>query len=254
MFIKIIFPATGFHLLESSPAPVLRNISYGGDMRFSERPWLALGLVLCAHLAVFAALRPQAESLLPIETPPEPIMISLISAPQATPEKPMPTAQPVAKEQKPIPKKVKPVAKPVVPPVKQTSQPVAPPVEQTSAPVATTDAPVAKHETKTANGKPAEAQSYQSPDFNAAYLNNPAPDYPAISRRLGEEGLVLLQVQVTADGKAGSVELKTGSGSDRLDEAALEAVKKWRFVPAKRGDQAVSASVAVPVRFSIEEG
>ncbi|TAK63807.1 MAG: energy transducer TonB [Methylobacter sp.] len=181
-------------------------------------------------------------------------MISLVSAPQTTPEKPMPTAQPVAKEQKPVKKKVKPVTKPVVPLVKQTSQPVTPPVEQTSAPAATTDSPVAQQKTKATSNKPAETQSYQSPNFNAAYLNNPAPKYPSVSRRLGEEGLVLLNVQVTADGAAGSVELQTGSGSDRLDEAALEAVKKWRFVPAKRGDQAVSASVVVPVRFSIEEG
>jgi protein TonB len=253
VFTKMIFPVTGFHLLENNPAPVLKNINYGGDMRFSERPWLALGLVVCAHLAVFAALRPQPESL-PIETPPEPIMISLVSAPQATPEKPMPAAQPVAMEQKPVKKKVKPVTKPVIPLVKQTSQPVAPPVEQTSTPVATTDSPVAEQQAKATNSKAADTQTYQSPNFNAAYLNNPAPNYPAISRRLGEEGLVLLQVQVTADGKAGSVELQTGSGSDRLNEAALEAVKKWRFVPAKRGDQAVSASVVVPVRFSIEEG
>jgi outer membrane transport energization protein TonB (TC 2.C.1.1.1) len=48
--------------------------------------------------------------------------------------------------------------------------------------------------------------------------------------------------------------VQTGSGSSRLDEAALEAVKKWQFVPAKRGEQSVSASVVVPVRFSIEEG
>ena len=253
MFTKMIFPVTSFHLLENSPAPKLGNINYDKVTRVNDRPWLALGLVLCAHLAVFAALRPQPESL-PIETPPEPIMISLVSAPQATPEKPMPVAQPVAKEQKPVKKIVKPVTKPVVPLVKQASQPVTPPVEQTSAPAATTDAPVAQQETKTTNNKPADTQTYQSPNFNAAYLNNPAPNYPAISRRLGEEGLVLLQVQVTADGKADSVELKTGSGSDRLDEAALEAVKKWRFVPAKRGDQAVSASVVVPVKFSIEEG
>jgi protein TonB len=133
-------------------------------------------------------------------------------------------------------------------------------VEQTSAPVATTDSPVAEQETKTTNSKPvlsvaegaADTQPYQSPNFNAAYLNNPAPNYPSISRRLGEQGLVLLNVQVTADGTADSVELKTSSGSTRLDEAALEAVKKWRFTPAKRGDQAVSASVVVPVRFSLE--
>jgi len=252
VFTKMIFPATTFYLLENSPAPKLRNINYGRVTRANDRPWVALGLVVCAHLAVFAALRPQSE-FLPIEAPPEPIMISLVSAPQATPEKPMPAAQPVAKEQKPVKKKVKPVTKPVVPLTKQSSLPVTSPVEQTSPSVATADAPVAQQETKTTNNKPAETQPYQSPNFNAAYLNNPAPNYPSISRRLGEHGLVLLQVQVTADGKAGSVELQTGSGSDRLDEAALEAVKKWRFVPAKRGDQAVSASVVVPVRFSIEE-
>lgn len=251
MFIKAIFPITTFYFLENSPAPLLGNMSYGRVTRMTDRPWLALSLVLCAHLAVFAALRPQSESL-SVETPPEPIMISLLSAPQTTPEKPMPAAQPVAKEQKPVKKKVKPVTKPVVPLVKQTSQPVTPPVEQTSAPVATTDSPVAEQQTKTTSNKPAETQSFQPPNFNAAYLDNPAPKYPSVARRLGEQGLVLLNVQVTADGAAGSVELQTGSGSRRLDEAALEAVKKWRFTPAKRGDQAVSASVVVPVRFSLE--
>lgn len=251
MFTSMIFPAVTSFFVENSAVPVLGNISYSSATRFNDRPWIALGLVLCAHLAVFAALRPQAESL-SAETLPEPIMISLVSAPQTTPEKPMPAAQPVAKEQKPVKKKVKPVTKPVVPLAKQTSQPVTPPVEQTSAPAATTDSPVAEQQTKATSNKPVETQSYQSPNFNAAYLNNPAPKYPSIARRLGEEGLVLLNVQVTADGAAGSVELQTGSGSRRLDEAALEAVKKWRFVPAKRGDQAVSASVVVPVRFSLE--
>lgn len=251
MFTKMIFPAVTSFFVENSSVPVLGNISYGGATRFNDRPWIALGLVLCAHLSVFAALRPQAESL-SIETPPEPIMISLVSAPQTTPEKPMPAAQPIAKEQKPVKKKVKPVTKPVVPLAKQTSQPVTPPVEQTSAPVATTDSPVAEQITKTTNNKPAQTQTFESPSFNAAYLNNPAPNYPSISRRLGEQGLVLLNVQVTADGAAGSVELQTGSGSRRLDEAALEAVKKWRFTPAKRGNEPVSASVLVPVRFSLE--
>jgi protein TonB len=251
VFTKMIFPAVTSFFVENSSVPVLGNISYGGDTRFNDRPWIALSLVLCAHLSVFAALRPHAESL-SIETPPEPIMISLVSAPQTTPEKPMPAAQPVAKEQKPVKKKVKPITKPVVPLTKQTSQPVTPPVEQTSAPVATTDSPVAEQITNTTNNKPAQTQTFQSPSFNAAYLNNPAPNYPSISRRLGEQGLVLLNVQVTADGAAGSVELQTGSGSRRLDEAALEAVKKWRFTPAKRGNEPVSASVLVPVRFSLE--
>jgi len=250
VFTKAMFPITGFYFMENSPAPVLRYMNYGGITRSNDRSWLALSLVLCAHLAVFAALRPQPESL-PAETPPEPIMISLLNAPQITPQKPLPPAPPMAKAQKPVKKQVKtPIAKPVA---EQASQPVTPAAEQTSA-------PVAEQQTNPTNNKPvlsvaegaADTQAYQSPNFNAAYLNNPAPNYPSISRRLGEEGLVLLNVQVTADGAADSVELQTGSGSSRLDQAALEAVKKWRFTPAKRGDQAVSASVVVPVRFSLE--
>lgn len=251
MFTKALFPVAASYFLENSPAPVLGNIRYGGVTRFNDHPWIALGLVLCAHLAVFAALRPQPQAL-PVETLPEPIMISLLSAPQATPQKPMPPVRPVAKEQKPVKKKVKPISKPVVPLIKQASQPIIPPAEQASTPATAANSPVAEQQTQTTNNKPSETQSYQSPSFNAAYLNNPAPNYPSVSRRLGEQGLVLLRVQVTTDGTAGSVELQTGSGSARLDEAALEAVKKWQFVPAKRGDQPVSASVVVPVRFSIE--
>ncbi|MFZ2403707.1 MAG: energy transducer TonB [Methylobacter sp.] len=248
----MIFPIANFYFLESRPAPVLGNISFNGIMRANDRPWAALSLVLCAHLAVFAALRPQPQSL-SFDPMPEPIMVSLLSAPQTAVQKPMPPAKPIEKAQKPV---KKPINKPVAPVIKQASLPVAPPVEQTSMPTAA----VAAQETQATNSKPvlsaakepADTQPYRSPSFNAAYLNNPAPNYPSVSRRLGEQGLVLLLVQVTADGTAGSVELQTGSGSSRLDQAALEAVKKWRFIPAKRGEQPVSASVTVPVRFSIE--
>jgi protein TonB len=243
----MIFPVAPFYFLENRPVPA--NISYSGVAvtRFKDRPWLALSFVLCAHLAVFAALlRPQPQPL-SVETTPASIMVSLLSAPPPAPQKPTSPARPIAKAQKPINKQVKtPVSKPVV---AQTSQPAIP----ASMPVAATDSPVAEQENKTTNSKAvADAQPYQSPNFNAAYLNNPAPNYPSVSRRLGEQGLVLLLVQVMTDGTAGSVALKTGSGSIRLDQAALEAVKKWQFIPAKRGDQPVSASVVVPVRFSLE--
>lgn len=258
MFIKIGFPVAKFYFLESSPAPMLRDINRPlVTTQSKERPWLALVLVVCAHLSVFAALRPQTQAS-PAETLPEPISVSLLSAPQPTPEKPVLPAKPIEKVEKPVKKPLKkPIGKPVTPRLKPTARPTAPSVEQTATPVAETSPPSAAPETKAApavasQSKPADTETYQSPSFNAAYLNNPAPAYPALSRRLGEEGRVLLRVQVMEDGSAGSVELQTGSGSSRLDQAALEAVKKWRFVPAKRGEQAVSASVVVPVRFSIE--
>jgi protein TonB len=253
VFTKMHFPTTTFYFLENRSAPALGNISSVGAKRISDRPWLVLGLVLCAHLAVFLALaRPQQS--LPLETMPEPIMVSLLSAPQAAPQKPVvPPAKPVEQQQKPIKKQIKtPINKPAVPVIKPASQPAAPSVEQPPMPATPASSPVAEAQAKPTNTKAADTQTYQSPSFNAAYLNNPAPKYPSVSRRLGEQGLVLLRVQVTADGAAESVELQTGSGSNRLDQAALEAVKKWQFVPAKRGEQSVSASVVVPVRFSLE--
>lgn len=251
----MIFPALNFHFMDNYSTPLmLGNIVHGGTTRINDRPWIALSLVLCAHLALFAALSQQQPSS-PLETIAQPIMVSLMSAPQTTLQKPLPAAQPVAEVQKPVKKTVKtPVNKPAVPLTKQTSRPT-PPAEQTSTPAAAPSSSIAEQQSKATNSRaPADTQTYQSPDFNAAYLNNPSPAYPPLSRRLGEQGLVLLLVHVTQDGAAGSVELQTGSGSSRLDQAALEAVKKWRFIPAKRGEQPVSASVVVPVRFSIEEG
>jgi protein TonB len=89
------------------------------------------------------------------------------------------------------------------------------------------------------------------PSFDAAYLNNPAPAYPALSRRMGEEGRVVLRVHVSEDGMPTQVQLKTSSKYARLDEAALEAVRRWRFVPARRADAPVAAWVLVPISFSL---
>lgn len=89
--------------------------------------------------------------------------------------------------------------------------------------------------------------------LTALYLRNPKPGYPAASRRLGEQGTVVLRVFVTVAGEAKRVELKTTSGFPRLDRAALESVQKWKFVPAKREDQAVDAWVLVPMKFSLNK-
>lgn len=95
-------------------------------------------------------------------------------------------------------------------------------------------------------------EAITAPRFDADYLDNPKPVYPATSRRLGEQGKVLLRVLVGAAGLAEKVELKLGSGFARLDQAALEAVGRWRFVPARRGEQAVAAWVQVPVTFQLD--
>ena len=90
------------------------------------------------------------------------------------------------------------------------------------------------------------------PGLNAAYLRNPAPRYPASARRAGTQGTVTLRVQVTREGLAARVDVEKSSGSPHLDAAALEAVKAWRFVPARQGVEPVESWVLVPIVFRLE--
>jgi len=89
--------------------------------------------------------------------------------------------------------------------------------------------------------------------FDAAYLNNPSPPYPNRSRRLGEEGKVILRVRVSSEGNADEVEIKASSGSARLDDSALQTVRHWQFLPARRGSDTVASWVLVPVLFRLEQ-
>lgn len=88
--------------------------------------------------------------------------------------------------------------------------------------------------------------------FDADYLHNPKPVYPALSRRMNEEGRVLLKVRVSAQGTALDVAVSKTSGFPRLDAAAVDAVTRWRFVPARRGDDAIDSTVVVPITFAFE--
>lgn len=90
------------------------------------------------------------------------------------------------------------------------------------------------------------------PNFNAGYLRNPPPRYPWLARRNGEQGTVTLKVLVSREGLPSSISVQTTSGWVSLDQAAIEAVKGWRFAPARQGPQAVEAWVLVPIVFKLE--
>jgi periplasmic protein TonB len=100
--------------------------------------------------------------------------------------------------------------------------------------------------------EPIVEDKIEPPRFGVAYLNNPAPEYPAMSRRAGEVGLVVMKVLVSSEGSADEVKIEKSSGFERLDNAAIDAVKKWRFIPAKKNHQSLSAYVLVPMKFSLE--
>jgi protein TonB len=95
------------------------------------------------------------------------------------------------------------------------------------------------------------ASPFAPPRFDADYLRNPAPPYPPLSRRMGEQGRVVLRVLVSSAGRPDVVEVYDSSGAPRLDQAALETVKRWTFVPARQGDRPVVARVLVPISFSL---
>lgn len=101
------------------------------------------------------------------------------------------------------------------------------------------------------SGTQSGAAGFIEPGFAAAYLSNPHPEYPPLSRRLSEQGTVTLNIHVTAEGKADKVVLQQSSGFERLDKAASDVVWRWRFTPARQGGKNVAAWVLVPIQFTL---
>ncbi len=88
---------------------------------------------------------------------------------------------------------------------------------------------------------------------SAEYLQNPRPHYPGIARSRHWQGVVQLRVYVTSDGLCGELGLLKSSGHDVLDEAAMDAVRVWKFVPSKLGDTPVASWVTVPIEFYLRD-
>lgn len=84
------------------------------------------------------------------------------------------------------------------------------------------------------------------------YAYNPQPDYPLLMRDQGIGGVVWLRAMVEPDGTARDINLLKSSGYRLLDEAAMRAVRSWRFIPARRGDQTLASWVEFPIRFSLQ--
>jgi TonB family protein len=105
-----------------------------------------------------------------------------------------------------------------------------------------------------------QAEAYQAgaapvtmPNPFAKGLNNPKPPYPLMSRRLNEEGKVVLNVCVSLSGLVENLKLEKTSGHQRLDDIAIETVKKWKFIPAKNQDRDINACYLLPVQFILRK-
>ena len=255
----------------SSTAPKPTTLSV-----FSERG-LALAVAVGLHAAILPWLLTKSPEIPPVSEPQAlPVQIEFtVAAPAPVPETPTPVSEPrpdtsttpaplvdenastPAPEPKPEPKpkpvekkqppKIKPLVRPQTKP-KHEVRPVQKPNIKPSTPAQ----PATQPATHTSAAQPsAAAPAVTPPIANAGYLHNPAPDYPESAIERGLEGTVLLRVTVNPEGKATGVQIYQSSGTSALDDAALRTVRHWSFVPAKRGTEAVSGQVIVPVDFSL---
>lgn len=199
----------------------------------------AIAAALALHGAAWLALAGDWE-FFAVEPPRFSVMEAQLAVAEPPPEPEPPLPQPKAE-----PRPEKTVAKLAPAPVPNLpkgddAEPPAPAAPPT-APVAA--APIAP-----------PPEPYVEPDFRAAYLSNPAPAYPLAARRRGLAGKVVLRAEVTPDGLCADVRVERSSGHALLDDTALETVKKWRFVPAKRAGRAVAATVTIPINFKLGNG
>lgn len=221
---------------------------------------LAIGLhaALAAAILAFTAAAPDMPSEPAIVmdlvewAPPEPAPVQQPPAPaQPAPPKPAPAKLAAPR---PTPAQVKPAT---ITPTAQQSAPT-PPAEVAGDKVAdATAAPAPTASATSQAGAPggtvADEESYVPPSGNAAYLSNPKPAYPSLAQRRGWEGIVTLSVAVDETGTPQEVRIKESSGYSVLDRCAVEAVQRWRFVPARRAGRTVAAHVEVPVRFGLSD-
>ncbi len=198
---------------------------------------------IAMHAMVLAALlayEPSRRALLAAA----PIMVDLIAPPRPEKAKPEPPAQ--LPKPLPVVKRAPPPPAPL-PLLTVPAEAPSPVVVAPQPPVVTLPDPAPP--AAAARAAPAPVTP---PVFDADYLLNPAPAYPREARRNGEQGRVVLRVLVSAAGTADEVQLRTSSGHPRLDEAARDTVRRWKFVPARRGTEPVPAWVLIPISFRLE--
>lgn len=179
-----------------------------------------------------------AEVLSQFIEPPAPKVTPVTPVPPALPTPPKPVKKAEAKAPAPLPLAIAdPTPSPNAPTGATTPQPAPAPIA-----TAAVVAPAA----------PPSPPTVQLPSSDANYLQNPKPPYPALSRRFNEQGKTTVRVMIGVDGLPQRAEIAKSSGFDRLDDAALATVMRWRYVPGKRGGVAEAMWFNVPINWVLE--
>jgi protein TonB len=218
-----------------------------------------LVLIILLHIGFFYALLNgllyRTEHALPKteQTLPKEIFVSLITVdntPEPTPPEPQPTPP------KPVPVVKQTITPPPVIPVINktpseqaiTTPPVPPQPPVPPKPAAVTP-PTEPAPTPAPPPPPAQPKTVST---GVEYLHAPAPEYPPLARRMGEEGRVTLRVLVNENGHPTRVDVQKTSGSPRLDEAARQAVLRAMFKPHIEDGKATSVYAIVPITFHLD--
>lgn len=205
----------------------------------STRLRVTVAAVLAVHIGLLWVAQSELAELPASDESGQVVMADVVSdipkPSPVSPSKPLPQSTPT-----PTPSKA--VSKADTLAVNQSSQ------SQESAPAA---AAAAAASPSTSTGK-AGSPSLVEPSADADYLKNPPPGYPRISRRMGEQGTVVVRVFINTQGLPEKPEVRTSSGFVRLDQAALDAVQRWRFVPGRRNGTPEPMWFNIPVRFVLE--
>lgn len=225
------------------------------------------GAVLAFHaLAIWALqsglLMRAVEMVVPVTVlaqiiePPKPVPPIPPPPPPVVPkEPPPPVKQAVVKPTPPVPQKQAPpqiLAVETTTPTPNAPAPVAiapaAPITAPSVPVAVVASPAPMPVT----APPPPSGKVVLPMSEGDYLSNPKPPFPAMSKRMGEQGSVKVRIYIGADGLPKKAELQKSSGFERLDKAALDAVMQWRYIPGKRGGVPEDLWMSTTVSFILE--
>ena len=222
----------------------------------------ALGTIAACHLAAIAAFSGNSlTATTQAEAPP--FVVELLSTPaartQPEPSETPPAAVAGASQPPSVASRApRPESRRIAAPA-QTPPPVLPePVPafalETPAPVLPAPLPTVELALVPASESPkSEPTRTVAAYFDPTYRGNPRPDYPLAARRLGEQGTVMLSVDLDAEGGVRAIAVAQSSGSERLDRAAARAVAAWQFFPARQGELTVASAIEVPIVFRLED-
>lgn len=189
-------------------------------------------------------LRRAVELVVPVQ-----VMAEFIELPQpqVTPTPPPPQPQPA-----PVPKKVTPPAPRPAPQPVAIADPTPSPTAATGITEPQPPAPPPQTPMVVAEPAPPAPPRIELPSSSADYINNAPPPYPPLSKRLGEQGKVIVRALIEVNGSASKAEIRTSSGYERLDQTALQTVLKWRYVPGKRAGVPEAMWFNIPINFVLE--